>query len=157
VTVSGITNAAEVSVGIGHACARLTTGQARCWGENIHGALGDGSTSVRYTPVAVSGLSGVAQIVAGRNATCARITSGVIKCWGSGQDGMLGDGQRDSRSVPGANVTGISDAIDIATTFAHVCAVRANGVTMCWGGNSSYQLGGSTFSNQEDSPVTVSF
>ena len=44
---------AQVSVGGEHSCARLTNGQAVCWGRNVDGRLGDGTTSDRTRPVVV--------------------------------------------------------------------------------------------------------
>ena len=56
VTVSGITDAVDLAVGAGHACARLGSGEVMCWGRNKSGQLGDGTTIQRATPVRVKGL-----------------------------------------------------------------------------------------------------
>ncbi|RYZ64131.1 MAG: hypothetical protein EOP08_09615, partial [Proteobacteria bacterium] len=40
----GVAGAVQVVAGSNHACARLATGQVRCWGSNLQGQLGDGST-----------------------------------------------------------------------------------------------------------------
>jgi alpha-tubulin suppressor-like RCC1 family protein len=57
VRVSGITTATQVSVGKRHACALLSDGRVKCWGDNRYGQLGDGGGDVNPTPVDVIGLS----------------------------------------------------------------------------------------------------
>jgi alpha-tubulin suppressor-like RCC1 family protein len=57
VAVTGIGNAAEVSVGDGddHTCAMLTTGGAACWGSGTEGQLGNGGVANSSVPVSVTG------------------------------------------------------------------------------------------------------
>jgi alpha-tubulin suppressor-like RCC1 family protein len=43
----------RVSAGLGHSCARIADGTARCWGDNWTGQLGDGTRTERIRPVAV--------------------------------------------------------------------------------------------------------
>jgi len=57
VQVSGITTATQVSAGKRHACALLSDGRVKCWGDNGYGQLGDGGKAVNPTPVDVVGLS----------------------------------------------------------------------------------------------------
>ena len=56
-----ITDAVAVGAGLGHACAVLADDTVTCWGGNVDGQLGDGtsystrtSPQVRSTPVPVS-------------------------------------------------------------------------------------------------------
>ena len=94
---SGVAN---IAVGGDYTCAVLSSGSAKCWGDNQFGQIGDGSVTRRTTPVAVSGLSNVVAITAsGKLAdsisftkTCALSASGVTMCWGTGYlDGRIGD------------------------------------------------------------------
>jgi uncharacterized membrane protein YgcG len=56
VPVAGITNATFVSAGAHDTCAQLTNGHIDCWGGNIVGQLGDGTTMDSNIPVAVTGI-----------------------------------------------------------------------------------------------------
>src|SRR4029077_15204525 len=46
---------ARVSAGIGHTCGVASSGAASCWGDNVYGGLGNGTTTGSLIPVAVSG------------------------------------------------------------------------------------------------------
>jgi alpha-tubulin suppressor-like RCC1 family protein len=47
---------AQVSAGADHACGKTPAGVAYCWGNNLLGALGDGTwQNTRTTPVPVAG------------------------------------------------------------------------------------------------------
>lgn len=101
--VSGLTSGvASIAAGLEYTCA-LTVPEdgVKCWGHNGVGALGDGSSTDRHTPVDVSGLdSGATAIATGSYHTCAVTTAGGVKCWGSNWDGELGDGTNDIRLLP---------------------------------------------------------
>ncbi|MEO8477207.1 MAG: chromosome condensation regulator RCC1 [Actinomycetota bacterium] len=47
----------QISGGRFHTCSVDGAGRAKCWGHNLWGQLGDGTTTWRRTPVGVSGLS----------------------------------------------------------------------------------------------------
>ncbi|MDQ1720573.1 MAG: hypothetical protein QOI26_307, partial [Pseudonocardiales bacterium] len=60
VQISGLTGVIAITGGYVHSLAALSDGTMRAWGRNAEGELGDGTTTVRMTPVTVSGLAGIA-------------------------------------------------------------------------------------------------
>jgi alpha-tubulin suppressor-like RCC1 family protein len=90
----------SVVAGASHTCALLADGTAHCWGQNLHGQLGDSSTTNAATPVPVAGGLLFTRLVAGGAVTCGRTVDGDEYCWGLNQSGQLGDGTLDSRRVP---------------------------------------------------------
>lgn len=102
VLVSGLTNAVELSSGLGsdgyHTCARRGDGSVWCWGENGSGQIGDGTTSDRRAPVMV--LPSASRIAVGRAHSCAVAPSGGVMCWGENEAFQLGDGSAEDRLSP---------------------------------------------------------
>lgn len=96
--VSGIGNATAVTAGFSHACA-IDAKQAKCWGRNDFGELGNGSTTQSAMPVMVSGIGNATAVVGGEYHSCA-IDGGQVKCWGLNNWGQLGDGSITDRAVP---------------------------------------------------------
>lgn len=45
----------ELGAGVDHTCGRTSAGKAYCWGDNQLGAVGDGTTTMRFQPRAVVG------------------------------------------------------------------------------------------------------
>ena len=58
-------------------------GTVACWGANVHGQVGDGSTTNRPAPVAVGGLSNAVGVAAGASHSCALLADGTARCWGA--------------------------------------------------------------------------
>jgi alpha-tubulin suppressor-like RCC1 family protein len=149
VTLPGGVTLAQISAGDRHTCARTTSGTALCWGENVFGQLGNGSSGANSTPLptVVSFASGVVpvDIDAGFSHTCAAATSGIAYCWGFGLDGQLGIGSQGSGAVPlsVSMPSGVSFARVSAGTI-HSCAVATNGDAYCWGDNESGEIGNGT-------------
>ncbi|MEI8158460.1 MAG: hypothetical protein WCH60_16465 [Burkholderiales bacterium] len=146
-----------VSAGVSHSCAVLSSGAVQCWGDNRSGQLGNGSTTISSSPVSVNGISNATLVSAGDGHSCAVLGSGAVQCWGANSNGQLGNGSTTSSSIP-VSVSGISNATSVSVSVAgsHSCAVLSSGAVQCWGSNGSGQLGNSSYSNTNSSPVSVS-
>ncbi|MCL2825727.1 MAG: hypothetical protein FWD57_17180 [Polyangiaceae bacterium] len=159
--VSGLDSGfAAVSAGSSFTCALSSAGSAMCWGYNVDGRLGNGTTSQSRVPAQVSGLtSGVDAIAAGHASACALLSTGAVKCWGENSFGQLGIGNKARRTTP-TQVSGLeSGAIAISVggtpsvTFSgHACALTSTGKALCWGYNATGQLGNGS---KTDSNVPV--
>jgi alpha-tubulin suppressor-like RCC1 family protein len=133
----------SVTAAVFHACGVTVEGEGYCWGANIGGVLGDGTTDGGSRPKLVAGGFDWAQIVVGGAHTCGLTTGGWAFCWGPNSNGALGTGDSLSATVP-APVTGSLTFGQLSGGFDHTCGVSTTGEAYCWGNNSFGQLGDST-------------
>ena len=161
-------NVVQVVAGTEHACALTSVGGVKCWGLNMKGQLGDGSTTERTRPVDVVGLaSGVKSITAGDAHTCALLETGTAKCWGNNFYGQLDMGTYDPfSSVPAVvlykqgigtgspTTTPLGGITSLVAGGDHTCALLQSGAVKCWGRNFQGELGG-VDPNATDSPPDV--
>ena len=144
--------AAQLALGYAHACARTASGNVWCWGRNIEGQLGDGTSIQRLMPVMI--LTGVSSLAAGGNHTCAVLTTGGLTCWGDNGRGQLGDGTRTNRPQPGGVIGLGSGVLAVGAGREHTCAVLVGGSLKCWGWNAQGELGDGSLVDRL-TPVTV--
>ncbi|MEM7129112.1 MAG: hypothetical protein AAF702_22460 [Chloroflexota bacterium] len=138
-----------ISAGYGHTCALIeTSGNIKCWGYNITGQLGDGTTLDRHSPTTIEGIIGASDVKAGGNHTCALINRSNIKCWGANIVGQLGNGDTALSTTP-VDVTGLSGSpISVNAGNSSTCAmIEETGGVQCWGWNSRGQLGDGSQAN----------
>lgn len=81
----------KLSLGDSHTCALSGGGVVQCWGSNVYGKLGNGTTALSWTPVLILA-GGVTDVAAGYHHTCA-LASDRAACWGYGGQGRLGNGR----------------------------------------------------------------
>ena len=150
-----------IGAGRYHVCAALTAGGAKCWGGNLFGEQGIGTTgSGEHSPVTVTNLTGLTAtgVGAGDSTSCLVINNGTLRCWGKDYYGELGNGlsgfnQDQLAPVTVSNVS--SGATAISGGYSFTCAIISGGAK-CWGSNFYYVLGGGQSASFESNvPVSV--
>jgi alpha-tubulin suppressor-like RCC1 family protein len=86
---------------------------------------------------------------------CGLGTDRRVYCWGTNAAGHLGDGTTTDRMLP-VPVVGVDSFLQVSSDgLAHVCGVTTANDAVCWGLNSSGQLGNPT-SGFSSTPLAVS-
>ena len=155
VPVLGLTGIINVSAGgdqlEAHSMALKSDGTVWCWGSNLYGGLGNGTTNSSNVPVQALTLANVSAIAAGGWHSVALKTDSTVWTWGWNTDGQLGDGTTTDKTI-GTVVTGLTGVMAIASGTYHVLALKSDGTVWAWGDNVSGQLGNG---NTTDSPIPV--
>ena len=152
--VTDVADAVDIAAGRSHTCVARKTGKVSCWGFNLDGQLGNGSTDSSPKPVDVQGIDNAFLVATGGSFSCAVRGSGTVACWGNGGRGQLGNGSNNPSLTP-VVVSGLSGVVAIAAGQSHACAAKNDGKVVCWGDGVNGQLGnGST--DPQPKPVEVS-
>jgi len=119
-------------------CAYDGNGATSCWGDNDHGAVGDGTTSDRDVPTPVLSNGTRFQSVAVSDHVCAidGTPSNSVWCWGSNVSGGVGNNSMTDQPTP------VTPGVDYASAIAvsdHTCALQQNSFLYCWGANDQGQ------------------
>ncbi len=136
---------ADLALGDLFACARLISGEVRCWGAGAQGSLGNGGNQNSSVPVTVidpngQPLTGVSRLATGSGHACADGGAGTqLRCWGRGLLGQLGS---DLATVNAAvEVDGISNVDAIAASSESTCVQNSEAEIRCFGQNLWGELG----------------
>lgn len=132
------------SGGLNFMCGLDDAGKAMCWGDNLFGQLGIGSTSAATGVVPVSGGHTFTSLYSGYDWTCGVTPLGPTYCWGHNSWGVVIPvvGQQYVEATPrlrevppGVTFTAMDGGV------YHMCGIAADTQVYCWGGGFNGQLG----------------
>jgi alpha-tubulin suppressor-like RCC1 family protein len=160
---------AKLAAGDHHTCAISTTGLLKCWGLNSFAQLGlphrnprgpqPNSMGNRLTPVNL-GTNTALDVSASAHHTCAVLDDGGVRCWGCSLFGQLGQGfvetcpsgRLGAENSLRVALGGTRRAVAVTTGAEHTCVILTDGGVLCWGRNSSGQLGLGDREDRADEP-----
>jgi alpha-tubulin suppressor-like RCC1 family protein len=172
-----------IAAGEDFSLALAQDGTLFSWGGNGSGRLGDGSVSIRLTPIRVRKgeypgevylgdipSDPITAISAGAHHAMALAKSGMVYCWGENVSGQLGNGSSGAggaQIVPARVLKGSYNGITylgenpsnpviaLAAGTAHSLALAEDGTMFAWGSNASGQIGRSSVLGIVATPVQV--
>jgi len=104
----GLAHVTQLSVGSAGACARLASGQVRCFGRDFGGPQ----------PRPVANLARAQKVSVTNIGACALRDDGRVLCW--------------TAAKPAARATPIADAVDVTANLLDACAARKDGTVVCF-------------------------
>ncbi|GLY16539.1 hypothetical protein Kisp01_35540 [Kineosporia sp. NBRC 101677] len=137
-------------------CAIAQDGGLWCWGRNVDGEVGDGTTASRSTPTRIESGATFSSVASGQLHTCAVAAGGTVQgaavqpgqayCWGKNDYLQLGTGstaasQTTMAPVLAAGSTGVRNWASLASGSRSTCGITAatgdatkpGGQLWCWG------------------------
>ena len=167
--------AKRIHAGYVHTCALLDNDWVKCWGEGIHGRLGQGNENKLGDNAGEMGdnllkinlgLDRTAKMIApGNHSVCALLDNDLVKCWGAGNRGQLGQGNTNAlgdasdemgEDLPfvtlGQGKTVQSIKASLGGGGDYFCALLNDNSVKCWGLNNFGQLGLGDTENRGDDP-----
>ncbi|MED5497885.1 MAG: hypothetical protein VX872_10025, partial [Candidatus Thermoplasmatota archaeon] len=130
--------AVDVSVGAAFTCAVTDAGALMCWGSNVYGKLGIGSTSSanHLTPqnaILPTNRKAV-DVTLGRHFGYALLDNGDVVSWGRNHVGYLGTGDTAERYSPTVvSLDSQRQVVSISAGKQHGCIGYDNGSVVCTG------------------------
>ncbi|KRE33958.1 RCC1 domain-containing protein [Paenibacillus sp. Soil522] len=145
---SGVT---MVSTGGSHSLVLKQDGTVWAWGNNYWGALGDGSTTDRYTPVQIKSLKEVDHVAADDSHSLALLSDGTVWEWGITPPSASWD-DPTANPTPAQVTDNLGNKFDSAVAISegsqHHLALKSDGTVWAWGKNHTGQLGDGTRSDE---------
>jgi|GEM_PF-6710226 len=147
---ANISGVAAIAAGGYHTAALKNDGTVWSWGYNQFGEVGDGTLTMRKSPVQVKGLTDVIAIDASEGNTIALKSDGTVWTWGNNGYAQLGNGTLESGTSGAAKspvqVKNLEGIIQISAGHTHMAALKNDGTLWTWGGNQFGTLGRGFFS-----------
>lgn len=148
----------DIAAGALHTCAVAADGRIFCWGANLDGELGNGTTLAATEPTPVDTQERFVSVTAGGAHTCAVSRGGAAYCWGANTEGQLGVGDDIPASVPFVTTPRRVNAVpyfrSLSAGDAMTCGITTAGDALCWGRGAAGQLGnGALAGTRAPSPV----
>lgn len=130
--------AVQISTAGTGACARTSTGQIACWGDNAGerivqpGVIPDQDEA--HVATIMPSIDDARHVVLGASSACALLADGNVACWGeTGPNAQTIDADvvPDPSSPP--SMVAISDVVQLDMNGFHACVLRRDGSVWCWG------------------------
>ncbi|MCL2825217.1 MAG: RCC1 repeat-containing protein, partial [Polyangiaceae bacterium] len=132
-----------------HTCATSATTGTHCWGFNLTGLLGDGTTDNRRGVVRVlEPQARGTSVSVGNRHSCILTKSSAVYCWGDNRYGAVGDGSRVNRIAPTPVIGLSSGVVAVSAGVDFSCALTNTGNVLCWGSNYWGSIGDGTSDNR---------
>jgi alpha-tubulin suppressor-like RCC1 family protein len=125
--------------------------------QNCEVSSGSGTISADVSTISIA-CSIQPMIAAGGSHICALSPVGKVRCWGSNMSGQTGYGLTtpvgdDELPSTLGDVDIGGTVLQLASGFAHTCALLSTGAVRCWGGGSNGKLGYGNTANIGDNEV----
>ncbi|UJR80262.1 Hypothetical protein I5071_23060 [Sandaracinus amylolyticus] len=162
---SGLRQARDLGMGLGHACLWLPDGRVRCVGDATFGRSGDEGRGDGFVD-----LEGVIDIEVGTDHACALLADTRVLCWGYNWDGALGIKEGLPYCVHGDTggpcaiapvaPTGEPTGTALSIGSHRSCVIETGGGVTCWGpwtidGSTSWCGGGALPDECDPTPTRV--
>jgi alpha-tubulin suppressor-like RCC1 family protein len=146
-------NVQMVGVRADHTCALKSDGLIKCWGNNGHGKLGDGTTDSKLIPAKIAGTDKWHSVSAGWSHTLAIRNDSTLWGWGADDSGEFGEPSRD-RLTP-TQIGADTKWRTISAGAFYNLAIKKDGTLWAWGTNYEGELGDGTTSTRRELPVQI--
>ncbi|MEO8921035.1 MAG: hypothetical protein ABI488_26705 [Polyangiaceae bacterium] len=137
--------------------------QVKCWGQSLHGELGDGNPNSHSvaSPYTLGSLQQPVSLAAGEHHNCVIASNGGVPgkvlCWGQALGAGAADGGNPNAAVLNPTVIPLNYRTNkLAAGDNFSCALTASSEVYCWGDNQYGTLGNNTLVNS-NTPVKVQF
>jgi alpha-tubulin suppressor-like RCC1 family protein len=145
----------KISAG-GRITCGLTLGDAvYCWGDNLHGSLGNPALRSSETPVAIAATGIFTDVAAGGEHACGLRSDGVLLCWGLNDFGQVGS---QTSALSAATPIAVNTQLRFVSATAgarRTCARQSDGATFCWGATWVITVNGEDTMSAQTTPQRV--